>query len=275
MNLLRLGLLALLPLIGQGQTVIQNTTYASGQILTIAGSATVDASTGVTVSNGANITYRASSKVRLGPGFTETTGSHFHAEISAAGGGSEQAPTITSSTFASGTVGVAFSYQITATNSPINYGAAGLPAGLNFDAAAGLISGAPTTEGTGTIALSATNLAGTGSALLTLSINSEGQSQLVTITPSSQVILLGQSVMFTASGGQNGYVWGGSASGAGSTQTVTFTTGGSHTVTVYSPAGTGYAQSNVAFATVTVKSGNPEQNDANNQTQLNIHIPLP
>ena len=40
------------------------------------------------------------------------------------------APVITSATTASGTVGSAFSYQITATNTPTSYGATGLPAGL-------------------------------------------------------------------------------------------------------------------------------------------------
>jgi len=39
-------------------------------------------------------------------------------------------PVITSATTASGTVGSAFSYQITATNAPTSYGATGLPAGL-------------------------------------------------------------------------------------------------------------------------------------------------
>ena len=37
------------------------------------------------------------------------------------------APAITSATSASGTVGTAFSYQITATNSPASYSATGLP----------------------------------------------------------------------------------------------------------------------------------------------------
>ena len=41
------------------------------------------------------------------------------------------APVITSATTASGTVGTAFSYQITATNTPTSYGATGLPAGLS------------------------------------------------------------------------------------------------------------------------------------------------
>ncbi len=82
------------------------------------------------------------------------------------------APVITSSTTASGTVGGAFSYQITATNSPTSYGAAGLPAGLTVNTATGLISGTPTAAGTSTVTLSATNSAGTGNATLTLTIAS-------------------------------------------------------------------------------------------------------
>ena len=40
---------------------------------------------------------------------------------------------ITSATTASGTVGTAFSYQITATNSPTSYSATGLPGGLSVN----------------------------------------------------------------------------------------------------------------------------------------------
>ena len=43
------------------------------------------------------------------------------------------APVITSATTASGTVGSAFSYQITASNTPTTYSATGLPAGLSIN----------------------------------------------------------------------------------------------------------------------------------------------
>src|SRR4029077_5135281 len=80
-------------------------------------------------------------------------------------------PVITSSTTATGQVGVSFSYQITASNGPIiSYGAAPLPAGLSINTSTGLISGTPTTAGTYSVTISATNGNGTGSATLTLTI---------------------------------------------------------------------------------------------------------
>ena len=80
------------------------------------------------------------------------------------------APVITSGTTASGMVGRAFSYQITATNAPTSYEATALPAGLTVNSGTGLISGTPTAAGTWTVTLSATNNAGTGNATLTLTI---------------------------------------------------------------------------------------------------------
>jgi hypothetical protein len=79
-------------------------------------------------------------------------------------------PVITSASTASGTVGTAFAYQITATNTPGTYGATGLPAGLSVNISSGLVSGTPTTAGTSTVTLSATNGAGAGTATLTLTV---------------------------------------------------------------------------------------------------------
>jgi len=84
----------------------------------------------------------------------------------------------------------------------------------------------------------------------TITVNAD--SQVVSISPANPTVPVGGSVAFTAGGGQNGYVWGGSASGSGASQLVTFPNVGSYTVTVYSPAGGIYAQSNTAAATVTV-----------------------
>src|SRR5439155_21469479 len=78
---------------------------------------------------------------------------------------------ITSPTTASGTVGVPFSYQITAVQTITTWGAAPLPAGLSGNTISGLISGTPTVVGTFSVTLSATNGNGTGTATLTLTIN--------------------------------------------------------------------------------------------------------
>src|SRR4029434_3627969 len=79
-------------------------------------------------------------------------------------------PVITSPATATGQVGVAFSYQITATNNPTSYNATGLPAGLSVNTSTGLISGTPTTTGTYSVTISATNAGGTGSATLVITI---------------------------------------------------------------------------------------------------------
>ena len=84
------------------------------------------------------------------------------------------APVISSASTASGTVGQAFSYQITASNSPTSFAAASLPTGLSVNTATGLISGTPTTAGTTNATLSATNATGTGNATLQISITSSG-----------------------------------------------------------------------------------------------------
>jgi hypothetical protein len=81
------------------------------------------------------------------------------------------APVITSSLTANGTVGTAFSYQITATNSPTSYGATGLPSPLTVNTSTGLISGTPSAAFSGNVGLSATNSSGTGNATLALTIN--------------------------------------------------------------------------------------------------------
>ncbi len=80
-------------------------------------------------------------------------------------------PVITSATSAGGTVGKAFSYQITASNAPTSFSATGLPAGLSVNATSGIISGAPTSAGTASVSLGASNAGGTGTGTLTLTVS--------------------------------------------------------------------------------------------------------
>ena len=87
------------------------------------------------------------------------------------------APVVTSAGTATGNSGLAFGYTITATNSPTSYGATGLPAGLSINTFTGAISGSPTSSGVTTATISATNITGTGSTNLQITI---GQAPPVT-----------------------------------------------------------------------------------------------
>ena len=81
------------------------------------------------------------------------------------------APVVSSANTASGTGGQAFSYQITATNTPTSFGASGLPAGVAVNTGNGLISGSPTVSGVFNATVSATNAGGTGNLGVTITIN--------------------------------------------------------------------------------------------------------
>jgi uncharacterized repeat protein (TIGR03803 family) len=79
-------------------------------------------------------------------------------------------PTIISGLSMDGAVGLAFSYQTLATQTPTTYSAIGLQLGLNIDSTTGLISGAPTATGTSSVTLTATNAAGSNSVTLVITI---------------------------------------------------------------------------------------------------------
>lgn len=86
------------------------------------------------------------------------------------GGGAPGAvPVITSALSRTGTVGTAFSYTITATNSPTSYNATGMPAWMTRTN--NVLSGTPTGTGTFSIVISATNASGTTSQTLTVTIS--------------------------------------------------------------------------------------------------------
>ena len=141
--------------------------------------------------------------------------------------GSGTAPSITSPTTATGTVGTAFSYQIAATQNPTSFGATGLPPGLSVNTATGAITGTATTAGTSNVTITARNASGPGSANLALTINAAptapaAPASVTATTGTSQVTL-----SWSASPGATSYsVFRGTASGAeGSTPIVQGLTG--------------------------------------------------
>jgi endonuclease YncB( thermonuclease family) len=84
---------------------------------------------------------------------------------------SEPTPVITSALTANGTYGTAFSYTITASNTPTSFNALNLPAGLTVDTLSGVISGTITAApGNYTITLEAFNGGGSGTASLVLTV---------------------------------------------------------------------------------------------------------
>ena len=81
-------------------------------------------------------------------------------------------PAITSSLTASETYGTtAATYTITGSNSPTSFNATGLPAGLSINTTTGEITGTPTaTPGSYNVTIYATNVGGTGNALLVYTV---------------------------------------------------------------------------------------------------------
>jgi hypothetical protein len=71
-----LGALAL-SLAAHAQTTVSNTTYGSGQNVTVVGPSTIQTSGAVTVSNGATVTFHASTGIWLNAGFQTQNGSLF------------------------------------------------------------------------------------------------------------------------------------------------------------------------------------------------------
>ena len=79
-------------------------------------------------------------------------------------------PVISSAATISASVGIPFTYQITASNAPTAYGASGLPPGLMVDTTTGVISGTPTVAEAFAVTLDASNGGGLGSLTVTISV---------------------------------------------------------------------------------------------------------
>jgi hypothetical protein len=94
------------------------------------------------------------------------------------------APVITSLATAGGTFNASFNYTITASGSPVSFGASGLPSGLSINTTNGQITGLPSQTGGFSVTISATDSAGnTGSTTLNLTIAKA--TATVTLNPAS------------------------------------------------------------------------------------------
>jgi len=139
-------------------------------------------------------------------------------------------PVVTSALSVSGTVGVAFTYYITGTNTPTSYTVSGLPAGLTLNTSTGLISGTPTIPAVTNINIAAANAIGSSiTATLVLTIGKP--TPTITAAPTASSITYGQTLASSSLTGGTASVAGtfaftntGVAPALGtSTQSVTFT----------------------------------------------------
>jgi hypothetical protein len=176
-------------------------------------------------------------------------------------------PAITSATSASGTVGSAFNYAITASNSPTSYAATGLPAGLSVNTATGAISGTPTAAGASSVSLSATNAFGTGgTTTLAISIATPAPNStapVFTTQPQSATVAVGGSVTLLAVAvgaptptyqwQKNGANIAGANGGSLALSNLQAGDAGSYTVVASNSAGSATSQAAVVGITSTVK----------------------
>ena len=79
-------------------------------------------------------------------------------------------PVVNTGSPVSATVGTPFTYTISATNTPTSYSTTPLPAGLTLTSSTGVISGVPSAAGQTSVTISATNTAGTGTAVLVITV---------------------------------------------------------------------------------------------------------
>ena len=194
---------------------------------------------------------------------TDTTGASGSAAFTITVSPAANTVTVTTPGSQAMTVGAAASLQITATDSAsgqtLTYSATGLPPGLSISSS-GLISGTPTTAGTYSVTVTATDTTGaSGSAAFT-----------ITVSPAPQVIsftapatgTVGKSATLTATGGGSGnpvVFTVDTSSGAGvcnvsgtNGATVTYTAAGSCVIDANQAGNADYTAAPQVTATITV-----------------------
>ncbi|MEY9895030.1 hypothetical protein ABIA35_003066 [Catenulispora sp. MAP12-49] len=112
-------------------------------------------------------------------GIENTFTADFNQTPSNGGGGSTSTVTVSNPGNQTGTVGTAASLQVSAADSAsgqtLSYTAAGLPAGLSINGSTGAVSGTPTTAGTSSVTITATDGTGaSGSTTFSWTVNAAG-----------------------------------------------------------------------------------------------------
>ncbi len=177
---------------------IQASDSASGQTLTYSAAGlpaglSINSSTGLisgtpTTAGTSSVTVTA----------TDTTGAHGSASFTWTVNPVPNTVSVTNPGNQTSTVGSAVSLQIQASDSAsgqtLTYSAAGLPAGLSINSSTGLISGTPTTAGTSSVTVTATDTTGAhGSASFTWTVNPVPNTVSVT-NPGNQTSTVGSAV---------------------------------------------------------------------------------
>jgi autotransporter-associated beta strand protein len=167
------------------------------------------------------------------------------------------APQISSALSATIAVGATFNYSLTATNNPTAFSAVGLPDGLSLNATTGVISGTPTTAATTALTINATNNQGTGTAVLTITVNNNVAPPVPAGLTASVVNTDEIKLSWTASPGANSY-----------SVKRSLTTGGPYTTIQTGITGTSFVDASPAFEVnnyyvVTALSGSLETGISN------------